>query len=129
MFWTYLMYKGNHIVWFICIGYFEFNGRLIFRTLKTTLQLRPMYHRLEERIRSHILISWLALLLVRIVEVKTDETWSAVRKDLDRIHVGHFSSNNGDVHQTSELTAKQRKTLDMIGVESPPRYLNIHPKA
>jgi transposase len=42
-----------------------------FRTLKTTLELRPMYHRIEDRIRAHILISWLALLLVRIAEVKT----------------------------------------------------------
>lgn len=36
-----------------------------FRTLKSTLELRPMYHRLEDRIRAHILLSWLALLLVR----------------------------------------------------------------
>jgi len=39
-----------------------------FRTLKTTLELRPMYHRKEERIRSHIFLCWLALLLVRIAE-------------------------------------------------------------
>src|SRR5690606_7069998 len=51
-----------------------------FRTLKTTLELRPMFHRLEDRIRSHILLSWLALLLVRIAEVKTGETWNVLRK-------------------------------------------------
>ncbi|NIK14861.1 hypothetical protein BDD39_001371 [Saccharococcus thermophilus] len=37
-----------------------------FRTLKSTLELRPMYHRLEDRIRAHVPLSWLALLLVRI---------------------------------------------------------------
>jgi hypothetical protein len=34
-----------------------------FRTLKTTLELRPLYHRLPERIRAHVLLCWLALLL------------------------------------------------------------------
>lgn len=50
-----------------------------FRTLKTTLVLRPMFHRLEDRIRAHVVISWLALLLVRIVEVQTGRTWFALR--------------------------------------------------
>ena len=100
-----------------------------FRTLKTTLELRPMFHRLEERIRSHILISWLALLLVRIIEVKTDQTWSALRKELERIHLGHFSSINGDVYQSTELTAEHRKSFAALGIEPPPRFLEIHSKA
>ncbi|EGW39435.1 transposase [Desulfosporosinus sp. OT] len=37
-----------------------------FRTLKTMLELRPVYHRKEERIRAHVLLCWLSLLLVRI---------------------------------------------------------------
>jgi transposase len=100
-----------------------------FRTLKTTLELRPMFHRMEERIRAHVLLCWLALLLVRIVEVETGETWTAVRKELDRIYLGHFSSKNGDVYQSTELTAKQRKIFDTLGIEAPPRFLEIHPGA
>ena len=46
-----------------------------FRTLKTTLELRPVYHRKEERIRAHVLLCWLSLLLVRIAEVNTLQTW------------------------------------------------------
>ncbi len=37
-----------------------------FRSLKHNLDLRPVYHRLEERIRSHVLICWMALLLIRV---------------------------------------------------------------
>jgi hypothetical protein len=37
-----------------------------FRTMKTSLDLRPVYHRLDERIRAHVLLFWLALLLVRV---------------------------------------------------------------
>ncbi len=35
-----------------------------FRDLKSTLELRPVYHRLEPRIRAHVLLCWLALLLI-----------------------------------------------------------------
>jgi transposase len=42
-----------------------------FRTLKSTLCLRPVYHSKDDRIRSHVLLCWLALLLVRIAEVET----------------------------------------------------------
>jgi transposase len=28
-----------------------------FRTLKTTLELRPVYHRLDERIRAHLVLT------------------------------------------------------------------------
>jgi len=79
---------------------------------------------LEDRIRAHILISWL-----RIIEVKTDATWPKLRNELDRLHLGHFSSKNGDLYQTTRLTPKQRETFVSIGAEPPPKVLEIQPKA
>ena len=35
------------------------------RDMKPILDLRPVYHRLEDRIRAHVLLCWLALLLIR----------------------------------------------------------------
>ncbi|MDP2930115.1 MAG: IS1634 family transposase, partial [bacterium] len=55
-----------------------------FRTLKTTLDLRPLYHRKEERIRAHVLLCYLALLLVRIAERETGETWDHIRSVMER---------------------------------------------
>lgn len=40
-----------------------------FCTLKTTLELRPVFHRKDDRICSHVLLCWLSLLLVRLAEV------------------------------------------------------------
>ena len=40
------------------------------RDMKHVLDLRPIYHRLEDRIRAHVLLCWLALLLARIVETQ-----------------------------------------------------------
>src|SRR6201997_5683840 len=57
------------------------------RDMKSVLDLRPVYHRLEERIRAHVLLCWLALLLVRILETRAGATWPGMRRELDRLHV------------------------------------------
>ena len=49
-----------------------------FRTLKTTLELRPVYHRKDESIWAHVLMCF--LVLVRICERQTGRT------NMDRIH-------------------------------------------
>ncbi len=59
--------------------------------MKQILDLRPVYHRLEERIRAHVLLCWLALLLIRIIETTTGQTWHHVRRDLDRLHAVTFT--------------------------------------
>ena len=51
------------------------------RDMKSVLDLRPVYHRLEERIRAHVLLCWLALLLVRVAENTAGTTWPQMRRD------------------------------------------------
>jgi transposase len=41
------------------------------------LDLRPVNHRREDRIRAHILLCWLAVLLIRFAETTTGHTWNA----------------------------------------------------
>ena len=43
-----------------------------FRILKTHFESRPVYHRLETRIKVHFLICYTALLIYRLLEVKLD---------------------------------------------------------
>ncbi|GAB6270581.1 MAG: hypothetical protein STSR0003_04210 [Smithella sp.] len=61
-----------------------------FRTLKTTLDLRPVYHRKDERIKAHVFLCFLALLLVRIAERKTGMTWDRIKDQMERLHLGEF---------------------------------------
>ena len=98
-----------------------------FRTLKTTLSLRPIYHRLEDRIRSHVLISWLALLLVRIASLRSGLTWDELRTILQRMHVGEFASKDGRVLQRTESTSHQSALFKALGVPEPPRFLALRP--
>lgn len=98
-----------------------------FRTLKTTLCLRPIYHRLEDRIRSHALISWLALLLIRIASVRTGMTWDNLRQTLERMHVGEFESKGGRFLRRTESTPQQKAMFKAIGVPEPPILLDLVP--
>ena len=44
-------------------------------------------HHREDRIRSHIQLRWLGLLLVRVAENATSDTWRNLRNELDRMHL------------------------------------------
>lgn len=48
--------------------------------MKTTLDLRRVFHRREDWIRAHVRLFWLALLLVRIAETATGEPWRTLRR-------------------------------------------------
>jgi hypothetical protein len=96
------------------------------RDLKTHLDLRPVNHRKEERIRAHVLLCWLALLLIRIAENQIPtRTWRRIREELQTLHVGQFTGNAGQVHQRTELTAAQRDILRALQVTEPPRFLQL----
>lgn len=97
------------------------------RDLKTHLELRPVYHRLEQRIRAHVLLCWLALLLVRIVETKTGSTWNIVREDLQDLHVGVFTGPAGTFTQTSTPTPAARAALATLGIDPPKKILRLAP--
>ncbi|TRZ91409.1 IS1634 family transposase [bacterium] len=96
-----------------------------FRTLKTTLELRPLYHRKEERIRAHVLLCYLSLLLVRIAERETGETWDRIRPIMDRCHLGEFSSKDGRIFQRTELSSEQVNILNRLKLAQPPSVTNV----
>jgi len=98
-----------------------------FRTLKSTLSLRPVYHTKDDRIRSHVLLCWLALLLVRIVELETGMTWPKVRAELERLHLGKFLHKDGHILQYTELTNIQRNILKKLKISTLKRIKSIQP--
>jgi transposase len=89
------------------------------RDMKSVLDLRPVYHRLEERIRAHVLLCWLALLLVRVAENTTGKTWPVMRRELGRIHLGTFTGPAGTFRQSTELTKPARDLLARLGIDAP----------
>jgi len=97
------------------------------RDMKTTLELRPVFHRKEERIRAHVVLCWLALLLIRVAETATGETWRTVGREMDKLHLGRFSGPAGEVLQRTEVTPRQASMLKALSLPEPPRILGITP--
>ncbi len=97
-----------------------------FRDLKSTLELRPVFHRIEPRIRAHVLLCWLALLLIRVAERRTGLTWRRIAIELGRVHAVTLTSSAGTVIQTTPLTEVQQGIVDACGVPAPPRVTHLH---
>jgi Transposase DDE domain len=95
------------------------------RDMKTTLDLRPVHHRKEDRIRAHVILCWLALLLIRIAENQAHDTWRNVRDELERMHLGTFAGHAGTSRQRTELTAHQQQILRALGIGQPPLFLQL----
>ncbi len=74
------------------------------RDLKSSLGLRPVHHRREDRIRGHIQLCWLALLLIRVIENTTTDTWRNTRHELDRMHLVTLATAERKVAQRSQAT-------------------------
>src|SRR5712691_5095342 len=114
----------------VALGYKQLlEAERSFRDLKGTLLLRPVFHRKDDRIRAHVLICFLALVIVRLAETRTGETWRTIRAELGQIRHGHFRSSEGSFTQTSELTATQRELHTALGIREPPRFGRIAPAA
>ena len=97
------------------------------RDMKSVLDLRPVYHRLEERIRAHVLLCWLALLLIRVAENATGKTWPMMRRQLDRIHLGAFTGPAGNFRQRTELSKPARDLLAKLGIDTPRKIHELTP--
>jgi transposase len=98
-----------------------------FRDMKSTLMLRPVFHRLEPRIRAHVLICWLALLLVRVAENATSQTWDRIAREMDRLAAVTLTGAAGTVVQSTEPTDIQRAILSTCKVPPPPRITSLNP--
>jgi Transposase DDE domain len=99
------------------------------RDLKQVIDLRPVYHRKEERIRAHVILCWLALLLARVAENAAGGTWPELRRQLGRIAVGTFTGPAGTFRQRTEISPAQAAILEQLGIDPPPKIYQLTPAA
>ena len=95
--------------------------------MKGALALRPVFHHREDRIRSHVQLCWLALLLIRVVETAVGDTWRNVRHELDRMALVTLATGSGTVAQRSMLTPGQKALLTALDLPEPPRFFDFTP--
>ena len=95
------------------------------RDMKSSLGLRPVFHHREDRIRGHVQLCWLALLLIRVVENATGDTWRNLGNELDRMHLVTLATADGQVAQRSTTTPGQQKILGALELPEPPRFFDF----
>jgi len=92
--------------------------------MKGALKLRPVFHHREDRIRSHVQLYWLALLLIR-VENNTGDTWLNLRHELDRMHLVTRATPAGQVAQRSAATPGQKTILTVLELPEPAKFFDF----
>lgn len=102
----------------------------VFRSLKSELGMRPVYHHKEERVSGHIFITLLAYHLVQVIrsELKLQgmsDSWQTLRSTMSnqqRITVVLPREDGSTVHlrKTTRAEPDQQKIYDALGVSAKP---------
>jgi len=96
-----------------------------FRTLKSDIELGPLYHRLPRRIRAHALVCFLALVLHRVMRMRltANQRPESPTRLLEQLrHVQWQTARLGDGHLlrgVTELGTAQKSLFAAIDVSSP----------
>ena len=82
-----------------------------FRSCKSLLQTRPIFHRRDETIRGHVFCSFLALVLRQALQSRLEERghefeWADAIHDLDRLHVVEVEHEGKRVPLRSEAEGR-----------------------
>lgn len=95
-----------------------------FREIKSFIEVRPLYHHRENRVRAHVFICVLAFLLEALIERKLKEvsTRKAMR-EMKRIRVSMIPLNEREVGILSDINKEQEKIFEDIGIEVPCRIV------
>ena len=102
-----------------------------FRTAKTTLETRPIYHQRDEAIRGHVFCSFLALVLKRELEIRMAAKelkweWAEVLRGLDHLQEVEAELQGQRYLLRSELLGHASQALRGAQVAAPPPLRESH---
>ena len=97
----------------------------MFRSMKSLLDTRPVFHRLDETIRGHVFCSFLALLLRkelddRLRNRKWKLEWNDVIRDLDNLVEMEIAINGKGYAFRGQTSGVANKVFQACGVALPP---------
>ena len=101
-----------------------------FRSCKSLLQTRPIYHRCDETIRGHVFCSFLALVLRQELQARLKERghefeWADVIGDLDRLQEVGVEQDGKRFLLRSEAQGTCGKVFQAVGVALPPTVRQV----
>jgi hypothetical protein len=104
----------------------------LFRTMKTALATRPIYHKRDETILGHVFCSFLALRLRRELETRLTKLskgweWGEILRGLDNLTEVTLSFRQKEYALRAELTGQAGLALRAAGVALPQTLREIPP--
>ena len=96
-----------------------------FRSCKSLLETRPIYHKCDATIRGHVFCSFLALVLRQELQARLQARghhceWAEVMRDLQRLEYVDVEHTGKRFRLRSELQGTAGRVLQAVGVAAPP---------
>ena len=86
---------------------------------------RSVHHRREDRVRAHVLLCWLALLLIRVIENDSGHAWHQLERLFRPLMVAQTSTKHGIESERNAVTSEQKRVLDALRVKAPARFPDV----
>ena len=102
----------------------------MFRTMKSILETRPIYHKRDETIRGHVFCSFLALVLRRALEQRLTQRgetweWAEIVRGLDNVQEVEALFQGKRFVLRSQLLGQAHKAFTAAGVALPPTLREV----
>jgi len=97
----------------------------MFRTVKTLLETRPIFHKCDETIRGHVFCSFLALLLRKELQDRLETQgdkfeWAELLRDLEALQSTEVANQGKRFLLRSDLATTTAAVFRAVGVAIPP---------
>jgi len=97
----------------------------IFRSMKSLLETRPIYHQRDETIRGHVFCSFMALVIRQELERRLEQhgwtfEWADIIRDLDHLQETTITVDEKDYVIRSQIKGTLGKVFQATGVAIPP---------
>ena len=101
-----------------------------FLDMKSVLETRPVYHRLDETIRGHVFCSFLALMLKKELYRRLDDSghnfeWSEIKQDLKALTETVIEEDGKRLAVRSQCKGTCGKVFQSVGVAIPPTIREV----
>jgi len=117
------------------LRYRELQGvEQLFRSAKSLLATRPIFHKCDATIRGHVFCSFLALVLQKELADRCaargfQPEWDDVRRDLDRLQEVEVAQDGKRFILRTPVTGVAGKLFQTLGIALPPNIRDAAPQA
>ena len=110
---------------YILQRYLQWRIERIFRDVKSLLETRPIYHRLDCTIRGHVFCSFLALVLRKELDRCLETSghrfeWAEIKQDLKALQTVTLEENGSRLAVRTQCKGVCGKVFQSVGVAPPP---------